>query len=186
VLDQALGEDEQEAGQGEKDNGGTEPSGKETRRPSARMSCIEKWRAEIVVCVVLPISLLLWTFRTVKRAATYPSPALHGARVLRVSQEVARQAQGVAEEAAAAAEGGTRGAGKEPSAAKPAARMLRTDRSVFESHSVRNSNKTGSRLIGLGDLRAILGVERAELAVGESVILHCHRLSLTVVPQGFA
>ena len=37
-------------------------------------------------------------------------------------------------------------------------RLLRTDRSVFDSHSVRNSDKSRSSNIPMRDLRAILGL----------------------------
>ena len=103
-----------------------------SRRMSARMSCIEKWRAEIVVVVVLPISLVIWLFKKAKRCATYPNPTQHSTRVLRVAAAVREAAD-------------TR-------------QLLRTDRSVYESHSVRNSDKTAARLITLRDFRAILGV----------------------------
>jgi|AntAceMinimDraft_1070359.scaffolds.fasta_scaffold245158_2 hypothetical protein len=77
--------------------------------PSGMMKCVEKYRAEIVVCIVLPISLLIWLFKKLTRFLTYPSAALHDERVQRVSADV--------------------------KASREQGKPLRTDRSVFNSHS---------------------------------------------------
>ena len=102
--------------------------------------CAERWRAEIIVVVVLPISFVIWCYRTLTRWLFRPSAAKHGERVARVAAAVA--------EAAAEREGGAGGP----------QRLLRTDRSVFDSHSVRNSDKSRSSNIPMRDLRAILGL----------------------------
>ena len=99
--------------------------------------CAERWRAEIIVIIVLPISFVIWCYRTLTRWLFRPSAAKHGERVARVAAAVAQ--------AAAEREGGPQ-------------RLLRTDRSVFDSHSVRNSDKSRSSNIPMRDLRAILGL----------------------------
>jgi len=94
-----------------------------------KMSCIERWRAEIVVVIVLPISFLLWLFKSIKRRCSSPDPLLHNQRVLSVSKAI-----------------------------QASTKLMRTDRSVYESHSVRNSDKSSVTQIPLRNLRAILGL----------------------------
>ena len=63
--------------------------------------CAERWRAEIIVVIVLPISFVIWCYRTLTRWLFRPSAAKHGERVARVAAAVA--------EAAAEREGGAGG-----------------------------------------------------------------------------
>ena len=104
------------------------------------MRAVERYRAEIVVLVVLPISQLIWLAKRVRRICTAPDPLAHGIRVERVAADVrASHAQ---------------------------ERPLRTDRSVFNSHSVRNADKSTSHKVKLSDLSAILSLD------GEANIIH--------------
>jgi len=48
-------------------------------------SFLEKWRAEIVVIVVLPVSLVLWLFKTFEQWFSAPSPDQHSERVQTVA-----------------------------------------------------------------------------------------------------
>jgi Delta24-sterol reductase len=96
-----------------------------------KLTCVERWRAEIVVVIVLPISFVLWMFKSVKRRCSAPSPALHDERVLAVA-----------------------------SAVRSSSKLMRTDRSVYESHSVRNSDKSTVTQVPLRSLRAILSLSR--------------------------
>ena len=107
-----------------------------------RLSCIERWRAEIVVLIVLPISAILWLVRKVQRALSAPSPALHEERVRAVCKAVRANGE----------------------------QLMRTDRSVYESHSVRNSDKTAVRQVPLRQLRAVLGLSRTAGAVEDAQV----------------
>ena len=111
------------------------------------MGFVESHRAEIVVLIVLPISFLLWLFHKCKRRLLAPAPATHGERVARVGTVMRQRSN---------SNGG---------------QLCRTDRSVFQSHSVRNSDKSGFAQIKLSDLRAILSldVERGILHVEPGV-----------------
>ena len=111
-------------------------------RPRQLSCCerfLEKHRAELVVLIVLPISWWIWLFRTVRRSCNAPAPAEHDARVAAVA-------------AAVAANDST---------------LMRTDRSVYESHSVRNSDKTTTSQVPLRSLRAILSLDAG------TGIFHC-------------
>ena len=95
------------------------------------MGCVERHRSEIIVLIVLPISLIIWLVRSLKRWVLRPAAAAHADRVARVSAAVKSRDRD--------------------------APPLRTDRSVFESHSVRNSNKTATTQVPMRDLYAVLG-----------------------------
>ena len=95
------------------------------------MGFVERHRSEIIVLIVLPISLVIWCIRTLQRWWRRPRPEQHGARVARVAAAVRAKAQNG---------------------------PVRTDRSVYESHSVRNADKTSAIQIPMRDLYAILGL----------------------------
>ena len=114
-------------------------------RASCTQRFIERRRAEIVVFIVLPISLIIWLVRKLKRRLFAPAPHLHAQRVAKVAECVAAN---------------SRGGGK----------LLRTDRSVHESHSVRNSDKTRTKQAPLRDLRAILDMKHSDLQHGGGVL----------------
>ena len=95
------------------------------------MGFVERHRSEIIVLVVLPISLVIWCVRTLQRWWRRPRPEQHGARVARVAAAVR---------------------------AKAATGPLRTDRSVYDSHSVRNADKASAMQVPMRDLYAILGL----------------------------
>lgn len=95
------------------------------------MGCVERWRAEIVVIVVLPISLIIKWWRWIQRCLRYPTPAQHDLRVKAVAEAVQQR--------------------------RPGDKLLRTDRSEHDSHSVRNSDKSASQSVQLRSLYAILG-----------------------------
>ena len=114
----------------------------------ATMGCLEKRRAELIVFIVLPISLAVWTFNYLRRCCSAPKATEHVARVLRVARQVRRVASLRQEQSSTAGSSG---------ADEPVA-LLRTDRSAYASHSVRNAAKSDSVRIRMGDLRAILGV----------------------------
>jgi len=107
------------------------------------MKFIEKYRAEIVVIVVLPISYGIWLVRAVQRWLSAPSPEQHTQRVLRVCKDVRLQAGGKA--------------------------MLRSDRSPAESHAVRVADKSAHKQVSMRDLRAILGLSDGALHVEPGV-----------------
>lgn len=98
------------------------------------MGFVERHRSEIIVLIVLPISLVIWCVRKLQRWWQRPRPELHRARVARVAAAVRARAAG---------------SGAEP---------LRTDRSIYDSHSVRNSDKAGATQVSMRDLYAILGL----------------------------
>ena len=109
--------------------------GRARRKASLSMRIVERFHSEIVVFVVLPISLVIWLFRQAKKRCRGPQdPEAHGARVARVSRVVRDHA-------------------RDP---KRRAQKMRTDRSVFDSHSVRNADKSNSRQVRIRDLCAIL------------------------------
>ena len=114
-------------------------------RASCTQRFIERRRAEIVVFIVLPISLIIWLVRKLKRRLFAPAPHLHAERVAKVAECVAAN---------------SRGGGK----------LLRTDRSVHESHSVRNSDKTRTQQAPLRDLRAILDMQHSDMQHGGGVL----------------
>jgi delta24-sterol reductase len=97
-----------------------------------KLNCVERWRAEIVVFVVLPISFFLRLFKSFKRWWFAPKPEAHNNRVHAVLSAMRSNSS--------------------------CDKLIRTDRSVYESHSVRNSNKTKVRQVPLRELRAILGL----------------------------
>lgn len=98
------------------------------------LSCIERWRAEIVVVIVLPISLVLWLYKKFMRRCSSPLPEKHQERVLAVASAVRSNAK--------------------------VGKLMRTDRSVYESHSVRNSDKSAVTQVPLRSLRSVLGLHR--------------------------
>lgn len=108
------------------------------KKPSLKMELLERFRSEIVVLVVLPVSLLLWFIKIISRWINRPDPGMHNERVTRVAKAV---------QDAFNARSKTKCIG------------LRTDRSVYDSHSVRNADKKASKQIRLRDLRAILGLK---------------------------
>ena len=107
--------------------------------------CMERWaeahRAELVVFIVLPISWWIWLFRTIKRKCSAPKPSEHLARVRAVCAAVV-------------------------SNAASSDKLMRTDRSVYESLSTRNSDKTQVNQVPLRALHAILGLD-------DDGVLHC-------------
>jgi hypothetical protein len=54
------------------------------------MRMVERYRAEIVVLLVLPISFLIYLTKLLKRWLFAPSPVLHSSRVERVCADVVR------------------------------------------------------------------------------------------------
>lgn len=99
------------------------------------MRLMERFRSEIVVLIVLPVSFLLWLFKVISRSVNRPDPRMHSERVARVVKAV------------------------RDASSQDKQLPLRTDRSVFDSHSVRNTDKGASRQIYLRDFRAILGLK---------------------------
>ena len=123
----------------------------EPPRPRRReLSCIERWaeahRAELVVFIVLPISWWIWLFRTIKRKCSAPKASAHAERVRDVCAAVAANAAS--------------------SDVSGAPLLMRTDRSVYESLSTRNSDKTQVNQVPLRALHAILGLD-------DDGVLHC-------------
>jgi len=98
------------------------------------MGFVERHRSEIIVLVVLPISLIIWCVRSLQRWCRRPKPEQHDARVARVAAAVRSRGE------------------------QPTAPPLRTDRSAFESHSVRNADKAVATQIPMRDLNAVLGL----------------------------
>jgi hypothetical protein len=134
------------------------------------MGFVERHRSEIIVCIVLPVSFVLWLMGLVRRRCSAPKPSGHAARVLRVANHV-RQVDAARRSAAATAAttaAGGAGANDESAGAAPPPLLLRTDRSSFDSHSVRNSNKGAAAKVPMRDLRAILGVVPDESSFSHS------------------
>lgn len=127
------------------------------------MGFVEKHRAEIIVLIVLPISFLIFVVRRIKKLLSSPAPAEHAQRAARVAATVEQaHAALLARQSASVLSGATEPAKDEPG-------LLRTDRSVFDSHSVRNSNKKATRQVPLRDLRAILGISTIERSQGNDI-----------------
>ena len=95
-----------------------------------QLTFVERWRAEIVVLVVLPISYFLWLFKLFKRRCFAPDPNQHSTRVQAIVTAVGQKNN----------------------------KLMRTDRSVYDSHSVRNSDKSQVKQVPLRQLYAILGL----------------------------
>ena len=110
-----------------------------------KLNCVERWRAEIVVLVVLPISFVIWLLKSFQRRWFAPLPEFHNDRVHAVVSAVKANGQ----------------------------QLMRTDRSIYESHSVRNSDKSQVKQVPLRELRAVLGVTtHTDAANDEYTIVH--------------
>ena len=104
------------------------------KQPSLAQQFIEARRAEIVVFIVLPVSLLIAAKRKLEDFLFFPSPSKHDDRVHQVIKAVEER---------------NRHKDQKP---------LRTDRSPYRSHSVRNDTKPNASQIPLRELRCILSL----------------------------
>jgi delta24-sterol reductase len=101
--------------------------------------------------------MVLWLVRRAVAWWRGPSDPLgHASRVARVAQSVRDHAEKERAAAAAAAAAAAPGDGANITTSY---RKMRTDRSVFDSHSVRNADKGSAKQVRIRDLRAILGLD---------------------------
>ncbi|MBP7686074.1 MAG: FAD-binding protein, partial [Deltaproteobacteria bacterium] len=103
---------------------------------------VEQHRELLLISSVLPLGKAYSVVESFERRRNAPDPAEHGARVSRVASEVKQYADKRAREGAAAVG------------------PLRTDRKPNASLNTRATDKSRASTVQMGDLRAILGVNR--------------------------
>jgi len=127
------------------------------QQPSLLQRFIEARRAEIVVLVVLPISLLIAIQRALVDWFFFPSSSQtsHENRVGAVVRAVQVQTNR-----------------ETTQQQQQQQQTLRTDRSPYHSHSLRNDTKANTTKIPLGSLRCVLSLDIDVDATNESGIVH--------------
>ena len=103
---------------------------------------VEQHRELLLISSVLPLGKAYSVVESFERKRNAPDPAAHSARVSRVAREVKQYADKRAREGAAAVG------------------PLRTDRKPNASLNTRATDKSRASKVQMGDLRAILGVNR--------------------------
>ena len=103
---------------------------------------VEQHRELLLISSVLPLGKAYSVVESFERRRNAPDPAAHSARVSRVASEVKQYADKRAREGAAAVG------------------PLRTDRKPNASLNTRATDKSRASTVQMGDLRAILGVNR--------------------------